>query len=95
MRRTNRHFLTSCDFFLPMLGENEELFPRAGMIFCTFRNERFKNERCHSGGIATAYIVRNMRESGDFISTQKVSLVHPHWKIELWRNWSKESRGDL
>lgn len=40
MRRSNGYFLASCDFFLTMLGEKEELFPiiiiiPAGMIFLT------------------------------------------------------------
>lgn len=35
MRRSNGYFLASWDFFLTMLGEKEELFPIAGMIFLT------------------------------------------------------------
>lgn len=87
MRRSNGYFLASWDFFLTMLGEKEELFPIAGMIFLTLE---MRNERCHSGGIAIAYIMGSERESGDSISTPNVSLVHPHWKTALWKNLSRE-----
>lgn len=35
MRRRNGYFLASCDFFLTMLGEKEELYPITMMIFVT------------------------------------------------------------